>query len=148
MPSNEPERLQCGKRFHKQVQHEWQEEAEGEIDIEHGIVKPSGRKGRVDVLAEPDDELCAVVEVKGSDWDRMSDVALRRNVRRQIKQVWDYIEAKLADEKTVSPGIVFPQRPSSQDRMELIEQLFEQEGIPVAWQDETIEERRSRAESE
>ena len=31
--------------------------------------------------------LTAVVEVKCSDWDRMADRAVKRNVRRQIKQI-------------------------------------------------------------
>lgn len=99
----------------------------------------------MDVLVDADDELCAVVEIKASDWDRMSEKAVRRNVRRQVRQIWGYIESKLADGKTVCPGVVFPQRPSSQSRLKLIEQLFEDEGIPVVWQDETTDERRSRA---
>lgn len=145
MSENEPKRLRRGKEFHRQVQLEWQDEADGDIDVEHGLAKPSGRKGRVDVLADADDDLCAVVEIKASDWDRMSEKAVRRNVRRQARQIWDYIESKLADGKTVCAGVVFPQRPSSQDRLELIEQLFEDEGIPVVWQDESLDERRGRA---
>jgi len=47
-------------------------------------------------------------------------------------------------EKDVSPGIIFTKRPKEQERMKLIEKIFEQEGIPVVWQDETIEERKAR----
>ena len=32
-------------------------------------------------------------------------------------------------------------------RMKQIEDMFEQEGIPVVWQDETIEERKARSET-
>jgi len=110
------------------------------------IHKPSGRKGRIDIFVNDDgDKLVAVAEVKASDWDKMTDLAVRRNVRRQIKQIWDYIESQLAKEKEVSPGVIFPKRPKDKERMQFIEDLFEEEGIPVVWQDETIKERKTRS---
>ena len=86
----------------------------------------------------------AVAEVKNSDWDKMTDSAVRRNVRRQIKQIWDYIESQLKAEKEVSPGVIFVRRPGDKERMKLIEDMFEEEGIPVVWRDESIEERKGR----
>ena len=104
------------------------------------------RKGRIDIFVDDDgDKLVAVAEVKSSDWDKMTDSAVRRNVRRQIKQIWDYIESQLNVKKDVSPGIIFPKRPKDKERMRLIEELLEEEGIPVVWQDETIEERKARS---
>ena len=61
---------------------------------------------------------------------------------RQIKGIWDYIESQLKDEKEVSPGVIFVRRPGDKERMKLIEDMFEDEGIPVVWQDESIEERK------
>ena len=142
---NEPSKLHRGKAFHKKMQVDWLNTAEGKILIEKAITKPTGRKGRIDIFVDDDgDKLVAVAEVKASDWDKMTDSAVRRNVRRQIKQIWDYIESQLAKEKEVSPGIIFPKRPKDQERMRLIEEMFEEEGIPVVWQDETIEERKAR----
>jgi hypothetical protein len=74
----------------------------------------------------------------------MTDSAVRRNVRRQIRQVWNYIESQLKTKKDVSPGIIFSKQPQDKERMKLIESMFEEEGIPVVWQDETIEERKMR----
>jgi hypothetical protein len=143
--TSEPSQLSRGKAFHKKVQDDWVNSAEGKILIEKGITKPAGRKGRIDIFAEDDgDNLVAVAEVKNSDWDKMTDPAVRRNVRRQIKQIWDYIESQLEGEKDVSPGVIFPRRPQSRERMRLIEDMFEEEGIPVVWQDESIEERKGR----
>lgn len=142
--SKEPTRLQRGKRFHRQVQEDWRATAEGEIHPERSIVKPSGRRGRVDILVDPDESMVAVVEIKASDWDRMAAANVRRNVRRQVRQIWSYIESQLEQGKDVCPGIIFPERPNDLERLELIESLFEEEGIPVVWQDETIEERRNR----
>ncbi len=150
MASNkEPKQLRDGKAFHDKVQKDWEETAEGKPVREKHIIKPSGRKGRIDIHVDVDDGLVAVVEIKNSDWDKMTLPAVRRNVRRQAKQVWDYIHSQLEglgddQSKDVSPGIVFPKRPSDGDRMMLIEELFEAEGIPVVWEDETIEERKTR----
>jgi hypothetical protein len=128
------------------VQADWLNTAEGQILIEKTITKLTGRKGRIDVfVTDRGSNLVAVAEVKASNWEKMTDLAVRRNVRRQIKQIWDYIESQLKTEKDVSPGIIFPKRPKDDKRMRLIEDLFEEEGIPVVWQDETIEERKARS---
>lgn len=141
----EPTQLQRGKSFHKKVQTDWLSTAKGRILIEKTVTKPTGRKGRIDIFVDDDgDKLVAVAEVKNSDWDKMIDSAVRRNVRRQIKQIWDYIESQLKMKKDVSPGIIFPKRLKDQERMRLIEEMFEEEGIPVVWQDETVEERKAR----
>ena len=144
--TEEPTQLRRGKAFHKKMQADWLNTAERQILIEKTITKLTGRKGRIDIfVSDGGDNLVAVAEVKASDWDRMIGSAVRRNVRRQIKQIWDYIESQLKTEKEVSPGIIFPKRPKDKERMRLIEDMFEEEGIPVVWQDETIEERKARS---
>ncbi len=143
--TTEPTQLSHGKDFHKKIQVDWLNTAEGQILIEKAITKPSGRKGRMDIFVNDDvDKLVAIAEVKNSDWDKMTDSAVRKNTRRQIKQVWDYIESQLKARKDVSPGIIFPKRPKDKNRLKLIEDMFEKEGIPVVWRDETIEERKTR----
>lgn len=95
----EPSRLNRGKAFHREVQEEWRETAEGEIRIEKGITKPLGKNGRVDIFVEDDGcGFVSVAEIKNTDWDRMTERAVKRNVRRQIKQIWDYIDSQLAGE--------------------------------------------------
>lgn len=136
----EPERLREGKRFHRLVQEEWLETAEGEVRPEKRVVKPGGRGGRVDILVDPAEEMVAVVEIKASDWDRMTEANVKRNVRRQARQIWAYIESQLQDGKEVCPGVVFPRKPRLPGRLAQIETLFDAEGIPVVWQDESIEE--------
>ncbi len=144
--TTEPTQLRRGKAFHKKVQTDWLNTAEGRILIEKAITKPTGRKGRIDIFVDDDgDKLVAVAEVKASDWDKMTDSAVRRNVIRQIKQIWDYIDSQIKTKKDVSPGVIFPKRPKDKARMKLIEDMFEEEGIPVVWQDETIEERKASA---
>jgi len=48
-------------------------------------------------------------------------------------------------QSNVSPGIVFPKRPESKYKLKLIEKLFEDQFISVAWEDETIGERNKRS---
>ena len=141
--TNEPERLRRGKAFHKALQKEWEAEAEGDVRSERRITKPSGRRGRIDVHVG-DGGMVVVVELKATDWDRMTDAAVRRNVRRQVRQIWQYIESQLAEGRDVSPGVIFPHLPADPQRVCLIERLFEEEGISVVWHDETIEELRQR----
>lgn len=93
------------------------------------------------------------MEVKATDWDKIKKKNIRRNILRQIRQIWSYIESQIlkgeyvegGEGKSVCPGIIFPRRPKNKERMELIEQMFYEEGIPVVWHDETIEERKRRS---
>ena len=136
------------------MQKDWMETAQGEVKAERVVVKRSRHIGRVDIFVDDEDPegTVAIVEIKASDWDRMTDSGVRRNIRRQIKQIWDYIESQIiageyvptGEGKSVSPGIIFPKQPINKDRMKLIEALFLEEGITVVWDDESIEDCRVR----
>ncbi len=141
--AKEPIRLEKGKKYHKEVQSDWKENAKGIIKTEKNIVKPDGKNGRIDIHIEADNKLIAVVEIKNSNWDKMTIKAIKRNVKRQAKQVWDYINSQLED-KEVSPGIIFPEKPKNLSRLRLIEKLFKEKLISVVWEDETIEKRKDR----
>ncbi|MBW2005413.1 MAG: hypothetical protein JRI72_12575 [Deltaproteobacteria bacterium] len=143
--TREPKQLVRGKEFHKKVQEDWHKTAEGDVESEKHVKKLSGRKGRMDICVDAQEKLVAVVELKASDWDRMTEKAVHRNVNRHASQIWDYIESQLEQGKEVSPGIIFPQRPKDKKRMEMIEELFEEHGIPVVWEDESTEERKARS---
>jgi Holliday junction resolvase-like predicted endonuclease len=154
MPKNEPEPLRRGKEFHKKIQKDWLENGQGWIKCERIVLKTNNRKGRVDIFVDDEEPegTIALVEIKASDWDRMTDKAVRRNARRQIKQIWDYIETQIkgpdyvstGEKKSVCPGIIFPKRPKNEERMKLIETMFMDEGIPVVWNDESLEECKKR----
>ncbi len=139
----EPKRLREGKAFHKKVQADWKASAEGKVKTEK-TVKKKDRTGRLDVfVSDTGSEVRAIVEIKHSDWDMMTPRAVRRNVKRQARQIWRYIELQPTLDG-ICPGIVFPKRPGDPERLELIEHLFEEEGIPVVWEDESPAERKAR----
>ena len=152
--AKEPAQLRRGKAFHKLIQDEWAREAEGEIISERNVRKPNGRRGRVDIFvndAAPDGQV-AIIEVKATDWDRIKEKNIRRNVKRQINQIWSYIESQIrqgryvegGEGKDVCPGIIFPRRPRKANLLEMIEELFCEDGIQVVWHDETIAECKER----
>ena len=85
-----------------------------------------------------------MIEIKNSDWDRMIEKNVRRNVKRQARQIWSYLESDLLEGKTICPGVIFPKKPIKPGRLEMVEELFMKEFIPVVWQDESITERKSR----
>jgi len=144
--NSEPKSLRQGKEFHKEIQKEWLDTAEGnKVRSEKTVTKPSGRKGRMDIFVKSDETLVAIAEIKDSDWNAMTSTAVRRNVKRQARQIWDYIESQLEMGKEVSPGVIFTKRPKDPDRINLIEQLFDEKGISVVWEDESIAERKARS---
>lgn len=143
----EPKILRRGKRFHRAIQRTWLEKAEGVVVVEKAVKKKSGARGRIDVFvdSESGNNMVAIAEIKDSNWDRMTPTALRRNIARQIRQVWSYVHSHIEAGKDVSPGIIFRKRPKLDHRLELIERTFNENGIQVVWEDETIEERRARS---
>ena len=74
----------------------------------------------------------------------MTIKAIKRNVTHQAKQVQDYIDSQRMDNKDISPGIIFPKRLKSEHKLNLIEKLFEDHLVSVAWEEEVINERRKR----
>ncbi len=80
----EPKCLREGKAFHKKVQAEWEADAEGDVRTEMTVKKDGAGTGRLDVfVSDSGSEVRAIVEIKHSDWDKMTPPAVRRNVKRQ-----------------------------------------------------------------
>ncbi|MBU0637269.1 MAG: hypothetical protein KKB50_00235 [Planctomycetes bacterium] len=141
---SEPQQLRAGRAFHRQVQADWKTQAQGDVEIEKTTKMPASKAGRMDVFVSEDgSEVRAIVEIKHSDWDKMTPAAVRRNVKRQARQVWRYIESQESLDG-ICPGIAFPKRPKDTQQLKQIEELFEEEGIPVVWEDEPVEERKAR----
>ncbi|MCK4256874.1 hypothetical protein KAX35_08300, partial [candidate division WOR-3 bacterium] len=129
------------------IQKEWLETAkDGKILPERYINKLNGRRGRVDILIEElGDDSVSVVEIKGTDWDRIKQNNLKHNIRRQIRQIWEYIESQLNHyHQQVCPGVIFPTLPKDLKRLALVESMFNAEGIQVIWHDESIAHLKTR----
>jgi len=143
---HEPAILKKGKRFHKRVQIKWVITAGGLIKTEENVPKLDNKKGRADIFVEEiEDNLVSIVEIKNTDWDKIKIENIRRNVKRQARQIWGYIEFQTdSREVSVSPGIIFPNIPKDPERLKLIESLFDQECVQVVWESESLDEVRKR----
>ncbi|NOR44089.1 MAG: hypothetical protein GQ534_00755 [Candidatus Delongbacteria bacterium] len=151
----EPEQLIRGKAFHKKIQKQWELESSGIVMSEKTILKRNSRKGRIDILVDTEDPngCGALVEIKASDWDKMTEVAVRRNINRQARQIHGYLESQFDGgeyvptglKKTISIGIIFPKRPKSIERQKFIEETFLSKDVTVVWEDESIEVKRARS---
>jgi len=77
--NREPEPLKRGKAFHKKIQSEWIDSAQGIIRPEKTLRRLTGRRGRIDIFVDDDSDEnhVAIVEIKASDWDRMKPKAVR-----------------------------------------------------------------------
>ncbi|MFN8467928.1 MAG: hypothetical protein U0X20_20375 [Caldilineaceae bacterium] len=139
----EPPILQKGKVFHHNIQVDWHQRADGLVLTEVEITKPNGRKGRIDVLVDTEDNLVAVVEIKNTNWDPpMKDHRLEPNVRRHIRQVWDYMEAVMGPDNEgtpVSPALLYRHKPSDPARVQLIEELCDYFSVQVVWEEDAQE---------
>jgi len=149
MGKREPTALKRGKRFHKLVQEEWLATAkDGRPRPERYIKRLGGKKGRIDILVEELGDFVSIVEIKATSWDRMKAKNVVRNVRRQIRQIWSYVEAEIEHyEMEVCPGVIFPELPRDPKRLALIESLFNEEGIQVVWHNESVEQSKKRLSS-
>lgn len=158
MNAKEPECLKLGKRFHKIIQEEWKATADGLIKPEKWVVIKTGKGGRIDVFVEDDKSArcLVVVEIKATDWDRIAEKNVMRNIRRHIRQIWKYIESpfiarqinNIDASEGICPGIIYPKLPKDPNRLKLIEKTLNDEGIAVTWHNETKEECRKRHELE
>jgi hypothetical protein len=144
--TKEPPILKNGKQFHEFVQEKWSKTADGNVRIEEVVPKSNKRKGRADIFVEEiGDYLVSIVEIKNTDWNKIKPENIRRNVKRQARQLWEYIEFQTDSKgKSVSPGIIYPKIPTDLEKLKLIELILEGECIQVVWENESIEAVRRR----
>jgi hypothetical protein len=136
MSRKEPRQLSRGKAFHRLLQSNWASTAQGNVEVEKTITKLSGRRGRIDIIIDAETETVGLIELKHSDWDKMTEQSVKRNVKRQANQLWGYILSQPNEGDGVCPGIIFAQKPQKVGRQVMVEELFWKESVPVYWQED------------
>ena len=139
------ERMRLGRLWHVEMERWWEERFErswGPAEMERNIVKDTGRRGRVDLIAEEETTIM-FMEFKRSDWDRMkSDKHARRNIRRYCLQLWSYLDSKDINPdltlhgKGVIAFLVFPKRPTDPARSRIVLDNCDELGVRIVWMDE------------
>jgi hypothetical protein len=135
------ERMHRGRKFEEWERSYWT--GDGNEDI--GFETPTrwkGKRGRIDIrLADAKEGRIVVVELKASDWDKMSPHRVRSNALRHARQIWRYIEAELlqGQENTGSqgilPAIVYSTEPKTPGRKDTVETILKERGIQVVWRE-------------
>ena len=147
-------RMALARKFHELVQGEWLEKGyRYKTEKEFPLTKDTGRGGRADVyvfVKELDDENkeanldekdhLAFIEIKHTFWDVKPERNIRRLISRYARQLYSYMDGsdlhgKSFEKLDKTLGIVFPQRPKTDNLAESIEEGFGEYGIQVVWRD-------------
>jgi len=138
----EPEQLRRGKEFQKIVQSDFSTNSKGGIlTIEQhisfdGLKETKQTRGRMDIFIHEDTEdFVTIIEIKATDWDRIKEKNITRNLYRHSKQLFKYIDKYLEiDDKSVCHAVIYPAPPLKEDLRELIEKrAIENYSFPVYW---------------
>ena len=134
----EPKRLRDGKRFQERVCNAFgiPQPRDYAAVFEHGISHKE-RFGRIDIFLHDDADFVAVFEIKATDWDRIKPRNVTKNLWSHQHQLLRYIEKFVdGDNLSVTPGIIYPSAPKSQDLRNRIETYLLSYGVPAYWFDE------------
>jgi len=134
------ERLAAGQAFHRRVQTAFLTGLAGASGFrERPWRLVAGRRGRVDLVVEVDGEqMLVIIEIKGTDWDKITAARVVRNLRRHLRQLQGYLDTAIEDmESGTWSGIVgcllYPARPASAEIQAAIEDAAGEQAIMVTW---------------
>ena len=126
-----------GNQFEQLEKSEWKDGDFKHACHEHGLSVGSGKKrGRIDVLIEEYDDSVSIIEIKSTEWNRMKPHRVRPNVLRHIRQVMKYVYPFWDKGIDVTPGLIYPADPDSDERRAQVELILEENSIQVVWADE------------
>jgi hypothetical protein len=141
----EPYLLKRGKEFQKIVQVDFnQNNKSGILCLEQHVSfekidNIKQERGRMDLFIHDDsDDYVSVFEIKATDWDKIKEKNIKRNLYRHSKQLFNYIEKFLSvDNKDVCHGIIYPSPPKKKGLRDNIENwAMDLYSFPVYWYNE------------
>jgi hypothetical protein len=135
------ERLMAGQNVHRTVQRAFLTGLVGALGFpERQWRLITGGRGRVDLAVEVDgsEQMLVIIEIKGTDWDKIPAARLMRNLRRHLRQLQGYLDTAVEEmESGVWTGIVgsllYPARPASKETQDTIEAIAGEQAIMVTW---------------
>lgn len=112
----------------------------------HPASRRRGRVGFIDLIIEFQDPGCelparAAIEIKNTDWDQRAPHRVRPNLGIHRRQLWSYLEPMTEQVDRgglayVQGFLLYPRRPSTAGRAELLEAALADYGISIVWFDE------------
>jgi len=97
------------------------------------------KRGRMDLFVfENSDDYVTIYEIKATDWDKIKEGNIKRNLYRHSKQLFNYIDKYMVvDEKDVCHGVIYPSSPKKEGLREKIEEwAMDLYSFPVYWYNE------------
>ena len=141
----EPVLLKNGKIFQKVVQSDYKVNSiGGDVGIEEHVsfddlpdIKK--RNGRIDIIIhDVSDDYVMIIEIKATDWDKINQKNIKRNLYKHGKQLFNYIDKFVnVDNKNVGLGVIYPVPPKTEGLKEFIENIaMDMYSFPVYWYSE------------
>jgi hypothetical protein len=98
---------------------------------------------RVDLAVVTDDreKMLIIIEIKGTDWDKIRADRVKRNVQRHIRQLLAYLDTAIGELEAgqwegVAGALLYPSRPASAQSLACIEAAAAEQAIMLTWYDE------------
>lgn len=138
------ERLAKGRAFHDAVQSAFLTDlADATGFKERGWRLAAGGRGRVDlaVVIDDRDKMLIIIEIKGTDWDKIRADRVKRNVQRHIRQLLGYLDTAISELEAgqwegIAGALLYPARPASSETLACIETAAAEQAIMVTWYEE------------
>lgn len=138
------ERLAKGRAFHGIVQSAFLTDlADATGFKERGWRLATGGRGRVDLAVVTDDreKMLIIIEIKGTDWDKIGADRVKRNVQRHIRQLLAYLETAIGELEAgrwegVAGALLYPSRPANAETLACIEAAAAEQAVMITWYDE------------
>jgi hypothetical protein len=135
------ERLAAGRIFHDTVQSAFLAGLVGATGFrERRWHLSAGRHGRVDLAVVTDDHemMLTVIEIKGTDWDKIRPDRVTRNLRAHLRQLQAYLDTAIDELQAgrwaaVAGALLYPARPENADRLAAIEAIAADQSIMLSW---------------
>lgn len=123
-----------GGVFEKTEKLGWEKLEEGKAQFEVPT-KWRGKNGRIDIRIDELDGIIAVIEIKSTNWDEISDHRIRATALRHARQLWRYVEREVESGANTSSGLIYQHSPASAAKKRIVEEALDERGIQVVWRD-------------
>ena len=139
------ERLVAGQAFHQSVQSAFLCGLAGGSGFrERPWRLVAGRRGRVDLAVEVggSEQMLVIIEIKATDWDKIPQARIMRNLRRHLRQLQAYLDTAVEEMETGEwPGgivgaLFYPAGPASAATRQTIEEVAGEQAIMATWYEE------------
>jgi hypothetical protein len=139
------DRLATGRAFHGTVQSAFLTDLTGATGFrERGWRLAAGGRGRVDLAVVTDDreKMLVIIEIKGTDWNKIRTGRVKPNVQRHIRQLLAYLDTAISELEAgqwegVAGALLYPSRPASPETLACIQSAADEQAIMMTWYDET-----------